>query len=93
MILLIKNGMIMIYILFAITILLIVGVILKDVPYKIRRGLKPYSVDMFEICDKSENNGYWLGEDYIVYYGRRWGTLIVSGFNNWPEHRQKKPQL
>ena len=79
----------MIYILFAIEILLIVGVVLKDVPYKTRRGLKPYSVDRFEICNKSEANRYWLGEDYIVYYGRRWGVLIVSGFNNWPEHKQK----
>lgn len=86
---LIKNGMIMIYILFAIWILLIVGVFLKDVPYKIRRGLKPYSIDRFEVCDKSEANRYWLGEDDTVYYGSRWGVLIISGFNDWAEHRQK----
>jgi hypothetical protein len=93
MILLIKKGMIMImimiYTLFAIAILLIVGVVLIGVPYKTRRGLKPYSVNRFEVCDKSEADCYWLGEDYIVYYGRRWGVLIVSGFNDWAEHRQK----
>ena len=56
----------------------------SQIPFSIRKSLKPYDEIYERVCEKKEADGYWIGSDGIIYYGHKWLILIYSIKNKRP---------